>query len=286
MPNQLKLSQLAQLDVAAASGVVQREHYLYVVADDQVDLAVYAMDGARVSTLALSYEVLPEEAAARKAAKPDYESLLCLPDGSLLALGSGSTSRRMWGARVRFEADTPSVERIDLSELYAALLHELPELNIEGGSVLDGRLYLGCRGNGARGENALVSLDWLTVERSLNRERAIRKSAIGALTRVKLAELSGTPLSLTDLTVMDRGLVFSAAAEASASTYDDGRCVGSALGTLSTGGQVGELYLLSPTAKIEGICANSSHARGLFAVADADDPKIHSPLYEVSLPSR
>ena len=281
----LSLQQLAQLDVSAASGIVVREQRVYVIADDQNALACYTLQGQRVGTIALSDSVLPEQPRARKAAKPDYECLLQLPDGSLLALGSGSTPRRMAGAWVRFHGHGQvSVQRVELGHLYAALARELPELNIEGGCVVGEHLYLGCRGNGGRGDNALIRLDLANALRDLERAHALHAQPACQVSRVALGELSGTPLSLTDLTLLGGQLLFAAAAEASPNTYDDGVCVGSALGTLSAQGEASDMYALSPRAKIEGICATGAGDRSLFAVSDADDPARHSPLFRVTLP--
>jgi hypothetical protein len=259
-----------------------REQRLYVIADDQNVLAIYDLQGQRVGSIALSDAVLPAEPRARKAAKPDYECLLQLPEGSLLALGSGSTPQRMSGALIRFQGAHPHVEHVELTPLYAALARELPELNIEGGCVLGDRLHLCCRGNGARHENALITLDWQLAWRDLERDHALNPQALCQVSRVALGELSGTPLSLTDLTVLGEQLWFSAAAEASASTYDDGACAGSVLGSLSADAAVGELYALSPRAKIEGICALAGE-RAFYAVSDADDPTSFSPLFRVDL---
>jgi hypothetical protein len=283
-PATLQLDQIATLDVAAGSGIVLRAQHLYVIADDQNTLAVYTLDGRPSASIPLLDEVLPETHRERKAQKPDFESLLSLPDGSLLALGSGSTPRRMVGAWLRFDHEAVSVERIALQELYAALARELPELNIEGGCVLGEQLYLACRGNGADPNNALIALDLHGAQRSLERDRALGAELIRKLNRVSLGALSGTALSLTDLAPLGEQLVFSAAAEASPNTYDDGLCAGSVLGSLSLDGRVGAVHLLSPRTKIEGICATSPHDRSLFAVADADDPASRSPLFKVALP--
>ena len=282
--SELLLHPIATLGVAAASGIVLQDGSLYVIADDQNTLAVYTLDGQGRGSIALGDDVLPEEPRARKAQKPDYESLVSLPDGSLLALGSGSTPRRMGGAWVRFEAGKVRVECVALAELYAALTRELPELNIEGGCVHGERLYLACRGNGARPRNALIGLDLQQAQRGLERERALGAGLLRELAHVTLGELSGTPLSLTDLTLLGEQLVFSAAAEASPNTYDDGQCAGSVLGSLSLDGRVGAVHALAPRAKIEGICATGARDRSLFAVADADDPASRSPLFTVSLP--
>ncbi|HEY2736696.1 MAG TPA: hypothetical protein VGI70_22000, partial [Polyangiales bacterium] len=68
----LTLRTVAELDVAAASGIVVRGDRLYVVADDELSLAVYTFAGARADSVLLLAGSLPDDPVARKAAKPDF----------------------------------------------------------------------------------------------------------------------------------------------------------------------------------------------------------------------
>ena len=70
---------------------------LYVIADDELHLGVFGVDGEEpLKLVRLLDGDLPASAKKRKKLKPDFESLLLLPasdespGGSLLALGSGS----------------------------------------------------------------------------------------------------------------------------------------------------------------------------------------------------
>jgi len=274
LPHHVQL--IAQLDLAAASGIVCLEQSLYVVADDLLTLAVYDLQGVRTQSIQLLPGELPDEHAARKAQKPDFEALVSLPDGSVLALGSGSTQRRQRAVWVQHLATAPRCSIIDLSELYAALDRELPELNIEGGAVFSGQLYLGSRGNGARRDNALIALELDGVLAALQTAQRLSANSLQSIQRVQLPELDGVPLSLTDLAVHGSQLVFSAAAEASANTYDDGACAGSVVGKLSTHGAASALVTIATGLKLEGIC--SAGAKRLYAVADADDANAQAPL--------
>lgn len=267
---------IAQLDIAAASGIVCIEQSLYVIADDLLALAVYDLQGVRRQSIALLPGELPDEHAARKAAKPDFEALLSMPDGSVLALGSGSTERRQRGVWVQDLAAVPNSCVIDSSELYVALARELPELNIEGGTVFGSHLYLCSRGNGARHDNALVKLDLECVMASLQTQQRLTADSVLSIQRVQLPELDGVALSLTDLTVHDSRLVFAAAAEASANTYDDGACAGSVVGELSSDATATKLVTIATDLKLEGIC--SAGPSKLYAVADADDAHARAPL--------
>jgi hypothetical protein len=278
-PEPLRLRRVASLDLAAASGIALRADSLYVIADDELDLAVYTQQGLRTGSIALQSGALPDDGAERKAYKPDFEALLSLPDGSLLVLGSGSTARRMRGAWICFEQKGVTVHPIELSGLYAALLREHPELNVEGGAVLDDVLVLCSRGNGSLADNALIRLSLAHVCETLAERHALSAESVLGTSRVTLGELDGTPLSLTDLAVAGDRLLFAAAAEASPNTYDDGACAGSVLGTLTVAGLVGDAAVVTPQLKIEGLCAwPTGGADNLLLVADADDRAARAPL--------
>lgn len=281
----LALSLVAKLDVAAASGICQRGDRLYVLADDELALGVYDLAGRPRHPIALVEGVLPDDHAARKAAKPDFEALLSLPDGSLLALGSGSTPARRRVVQIVFDPML-RVRVLTFDALYLALGLELPELNIEGGAVLGDELWLCSRGNSARRDDALVRLELAGVLQALANDRPPGGHVLRSITRIALGDLGGAPLSLTDLTVMRGRLVFTAAAEASANTYDDGKCTGSVVGQLSMsmegrGLGVPEILGWVRDLKLEGLCPASEAAdeRAILLVADADDRGTRAPLF-------
>jgi hypothetical protein len=277
--------------VAAASGLVRRGPLLWVVADDEPALVAFAVaDGRAARVVALSAEPLPADPAARKAVKPDLESLADLPpapgrpDGALLALGSGATPRRdrgwLWPMREQ------AVE-IDLGLLYATLRAELDDLNVEGAALADGRLWLAQRGNGAAGRDALVELAAEPVLAAIGRGEPVPGEALVAVRPVELGEAGDVPLTLSDLEPLPDGrLVCCAIAEAVASTYDDGPCVGAAVGILDPRrGVVERLAHLATPVKVEGVAASPAPGGGLdlLLVADADDPAVAAPLLEARL---
>jgi hypothetical protein len=246
--------------VAAASGLVRSGDRLVVAVDDENALATFALDGGDGAWVALGGAPLPLERAARKAAKADVESLALLPDGTVLALGSGATR-----ARERAWRWTPGrdPEPLELAALYARLHERIPDLNLEGAAWLDGSLLLAQRGNGARGTNALVRVD-------LERER------VEEVVPVALGAVAGVELTLSDLDPLPQGrLGFAASAEDVRSTYDDGAVVGAAVGVLdAASGAVEALEPLPRAVKVEGIC-------GDLLVADADDDAHPSPLLKM-----
>ncbi|WP_141331848.1 hypothetical protein [Myxococcus sp. AB025B] len=280
--------------VSAASGLVRVGDWLHVIADDSLHLATFPAHEDAPGRLSRLFEgELPEEPAARKAAKPDLEALCLLgplvgaPHGALLALPSGSTSARMRGALVMLGADgslTGEVRTVDCATMYQQLSRELGSLNIEGAAVVGGRLRLLQRGNGDAGVDALVDLD---------RERAMRAIEVGALgpevvrttLRWELGRTGGVRLSFTDASPLPDGrMIFTATAEASPDTYSDGAVAGSAVGLLAPDGTPLFLDVVDAKVKLEGVDARVEGGRvHLLLVADADDPSVAAPLLEAVL---
>jgi len=277
----LTLEKVADLEVSAASGLVALGDELCVVADDELFLAVFDRSGAPLRRVPLFAGELPEAHKARKRAKPDLEALALLPDGRLLALGSGSTASRMRSACI--DPHGESALRIsDWSVLFAELRRDIAELNIEGAAVAEGRLWLAQRGNGASGLNALIELDLELARAALEAGAPIDARSLRAIHIVRLGAIDGAPLSLTDLAaVPGRGLLFSAAAEPSGSTYDDAPVTGSIVGLLTTRGAVVHQLRVAPTCKLEGIAIARDH---LWLVADPDDRAQRAPLFRAAWP--
>jgi hypothetical protein len=282
----IELHRIADLDVSAASGLVRLNDSLCVVADDELFMSIYDLRGAPQKRVPLFKGELPEAHAERKAAKPDLEALTLLPDGRLIALGSGSTPKRMRGALID-PSEGFAVEPIDLAPLYRLLDTRIADLNIEGAAVVDGRLFLGQRGNGVAGIHALIELDLAHVLDTLARDFVVSAGALRAIRVVALGKLAGGELGFTDLAPHPsrKALVFSAAAEASASTYEDGEVTGSAVGIVGLEGNVERCVPLAPCCKIEGLTV-TEEARGalsLLMVADADDRAHPAPLFSALL---
>ena len=281
--NLLQLEAIARLDVAAASGLVVRGERLCVLADDSFALHLYTLDGTPCGEFALLPGSLPDDPKLRKAHKPDFEALVDLPDGSLLALGSGSALHRARGVWIRFAETAMIAHEIDLGSLYAACRGELPELNIEAGACIGATLFLLSRGNGAARDNAVLTLDADALLVQLA-QGALSATTLRGVQRIELGELHGTALSFTDACVLRDRLLFCAAAEASPDTYQDGVCAGSVLGIMEQSGRIIATRPLTPLDKIEGLCLDPSRSGHALLVADADDPASRSPLYRCALP--
>ena len=282
--------------VSAASGVVRRADFVYVVGDDELSLAVFEMSGGAPGRLerALDGE-LPADGAARKAAKPDLEALTLLPpfhehpNGALLGLGSGSTDARdrgfLWGlgpdGGLRGKAAA-----VDLAPLYRLLRESVDDLNVEGAAVMGEQFWLLQRGNGAQGANVVVELGLEDVMSSLVRERTLAARELQGLHEYALGDLGGAKLTFSDASPLGGELlVFTASAEGSADTYEDGEILGSVVGTIDRNGQVRRLRTIDRRYKVEGVHAVlDTGVMTLTFVCDQDDADVASPLLSATLP--
>jgi hypothetical protein len=270
-----------QTYLSAASGLVKLGHQLFVVADDEHHLAMFDLSNREPGRLITLFEgQLPLHHKARKAAKPDCEALLVLPafggypHGALMAMGSGSRPSRQRAALLALDAAAGvqgSVRTHDLSPLLAPLHELIPDLNIEGAFVQGEKFSLLQRGNSSSGINARIDWSWSALQQWL--AGAGPTPAPAAITRFALGTIDGVALSFTDAAALpDGGWLFSAAAEDTSDTYNDGRCAGSVIGLVDAGGTIRLLERLSLTCKVEGIAASAVGGTiDLLLVTDADD---------------
>ncbi len=285
-----------QPHLSAASGLARVKGLMYVIADDEHHLGVFDPTGTADAPVALArlFEGdLPQDKGQRKAAKPDLESLAALPPlpgcpfGALLALGSGSLSTRKVGVLAALDvhgALSGRVAQVDLSPLYAPLRLKLGNLNIEGVFLASGELRLLQRGSKADARNACISYDWNLIVPWLVGQKPVPPPA-KAIQIMELGDIDGVPLSLTDgAAVAGGGWVFSAVAENSRNSVQDGPCVGSAVGVVGVDGAVRQLHRLEGSPKVEGIAVQEEgNDVVLTLVTDADDPAKASQVLEVRI---
>src|SRR5688572_10489391 len=140
--------------VRAGSALRRWHNRLVVVQDDVHALALLDETTGVVSALALPRGADGRRtfgtALGNKTLKMDLEACVVLPDGRLVALGSGSTPRREHVVVVTGNDDVRILEGPD----FYAHLRSRPdfagsELNIEGAAITEGVLKLLQRGNGA-----------------------------------------------------------------------------------------------------------------------------------------
>jgi hypothetical protein len=280
--------------VRAGSGLRRWGERLVVVQDDVNALALLDERTGVVTPLLLAPG--PDgrrqfsDRLGNKAAKMDLEACVVLPDGRLLALGSGSTA-----ARERLVIVTPDlgVRLVEGAALFEHLRARADfggsELNVEGAAVVGDRLRLFQRGNGAVVDgraptNAVGDLELGAFLRWL--DDGGPPPRLVSVMRVDLGHVGEVPFSFTDATALPDGrVVFLAAAEDSPDTYRDGELLGARVGLLD-----GDRVVLAeivdaadrPTSlKLEGVDlvgVTPSGGLDLVVVSDMDDPEAPAVL--------
>ncbi len=304
----IELTRLRDLDVrrqhegapflSAASGLVRAGSLLYVVADDELHLGCFDLDDPGPGELVRLFAgELPRGKQKRKRAKPDLEILLELPPaaaaphGSLLALGSGSGPQRRRGALLQLDercrpAASPRV--VDASGFFDTLALQVDDLNLEGAWIAGRTLHCLQRGHRGNSHNVVISLDLDEVLESLL--EGTRGPTPLALHPMSLGECRGVPLSFSDACGLPDGRwLFTAVAEDTESSYEDGGFLGAAVGMAEFGrhGAVPRpLWIrpVRPSLKIEGVAAQmEAGALRLLFVTDADDGAMPAGLYEAAV---
>lgn len=288
--------------VRAGSGVTWWQGRLAVVQDDTAFIALVDPETGLADAIALpSTDGVRQFGSDRgnKHLKPDLEAVLTLPDGRLLAFGSGSTSAR---ERLLLLDVHGSPKWVDASPLYLALREAREfsgsELNIEGAMVRGDRVSLFQRGNGATVDgvppvNATVVLSLRELLASLSHWELgldAPSPALGEVRAYDLGTVAGVALSFTDATPWSAAhpgrIAWIGAAEDSPDTYRDGECVGAALGWIDPDGSVAQAPLRSPdgelyTTKAEGLVFDRDDPTVAWVVCDVDDPTRPSCLCRV-----
>jgi hypothetical protein len=289
--------------LSAASGLVCVGEYAYVIADDQHHLGQFAMaastdtDAAArpVELVQLFDGALPRDEQKRKKAKPDLESLALLPalplypHGALVTLGSGSKPNRCRGRLLPLDAQqrlTGGVVPLDLSAWYRTLQEHCDDLNIEGAFVADGVLRLIQRGNKGDSPSACLLFAWDEVSAWLE-QPSRHAPRLDTLVSLDFGMFDGVPVCPTDGAALpDGSWVFSAVAEDTEDSYQDGACLASFVGVLDANNQLSSLRRLQDNPKVEGIAVVSKPSRGSFElllVTDPDDPAQPARLLQLSM---
>jgi hypothetical protein len=271
--------------LCAASGLVCAHDRAYVVGDDDLHLSVFSQAHATGQRHRLRAGRLPNQAAARKKAKPDFECLMLWPRAScfqggdaLVCLGSGSRPTRCDAVVMPLNADgTPGTAHapVDLAPLYAPLRARHGALNVEGAFLWGPSFVLLNRGLPGEAPYAAFYFDAHAVG-ALLFEGARQDVLPTRMQLFGLGAIDGVPLAFTDgkaLPPAHGGWLFCAAAEDRSNSYDDGGCRGSALGVIDANGRLAMLRRIDASAKVEGIDwrLEPDGSLSVFMVTDADD---------------
>ena len=299
----LELRKLRDLDVeepsgrgrpahlSAASGVVRRGDFAYVIGDDELHLGVFQLSSRKPGRLRRVLDGdLPDDQDDRSSEKPDLEALTLLPPfeghpyGALLGLGSGSAPERDRGFVCALAADgsiADEPEELALAPLYRLLREHVDELNVEGAATMGDRLWLLHRGTPEEGSNLVAELSLERLMRSLRDDRRLDADELESARRYDLGDVDGVPLTFSDATpIADRLLVFTASAEA-----EDGGIRGSVVGTLGRDGSVQRLRTIDRRWKVEGVhAAIDAGVLDMTFVCDQDDPDAPAPLLSATMP--
>jgi hypothetical protein len=278
--------------LSAASGLVRSGGELYVVADDELQLACFNATGHQPGKLLRLFKGnLPLRPKARKKRKADLEILLRLPPlathprGALLALGSGSGSRRRRGALVSLDARgraRGAATTVDAVPLFTQLESTFDDLNLEGGWLDGDSLCLLQRGHRGNSPNAVIELDYAAIATGLLRQQ-LPGLAPRRVTEVDLGAIDGIPLGFTDACNPAAGMwLYSAVAEDTNDARADGACIGAVIGLATRAGILWQRRI-APRFKIEGIDARLRDGRlEILCVTDADDAAVPAQLLRFS----
>ena len=278
--------------VTAASGIAPLGDGWLVVQDDAT-AAAWRRDSS-VTPVRLLPPVEGHdrfsEAAGTKHLKPDL-GVACPAevdgDPAVLALGSGSSSRRMRGVLVRLVGGLPVAEAADLIPLYqrvAGVLGVPPDqLNLEGGSRHGDTVRWFQRGNLAAGvPSASVDLPLEALVRAVLGTTDAGSVPVGGARRYELGEVAGVGLAVTDAVALPDGrTLLSAAAEDTPNAVDDGPVVATALALVDAHRVLDVTPMPTPGGrvhKVEGLAlrAVDGDEVRLLAVVDDDDPALPS----------
>lgn len=281
--------------VYAASGLARLDNCLYVVADDELHLAIFDFQGKTPGRwLRLCPGNLPNEYLERKKAKPDLESITHIPAhqhamyGALLVVPSMSTERRTHGMLVVLGAKqclTDTIIPIDFSKVREALKSCVTELNIEGVIVNEKMVKLFHRGSKGKSKSAIIEFDVQVFLNDLHDSHAISAEHITKITECDLGDIDGVPLHFTDAVALpDQRVLFLSTAEDTTNAYEDGEWHGSAVGIIDRSNKVEHITRFDSKEKLEGVSVSVHPQRlELLLVSDTDDQSKPAGLYRSTL---
>lgn len=278
--------------LSAASGMVKVGNTAFVVADDELHLAVFKLDTNEPGSMhRLLPGDLPNEPGELASTKPDFESLIYLPPdcvpprGALLAVPSGADPSKCRGSMVSFDSNglLEEAKAIDFTNLYKQLATTFDALRIEGAVCGDGEIILFQRGNGESTTNAAIKLHGERFNDCLRFFSSVESICLEKIVPYDLGDIDGVRLGFTDAAPLANGsIVFTAAAE-SHTNGERGEHKGFAMGIMERDGTIGSLKTIKNGPRVEGIFAEQNEKVLLWLVIDNSDPKGPSAIFTVPL---
>ena len=260
------------LGIGSASGLVYRDHSLFVLSDNSSFLYEYQVKKNQLIRIKLfenSQENIP------KKDKFDFESI-ALKGNELHLLGSGSTSKRE--KRIIYNLETAAIAEKDLSPLYQNLKKNAfisdEELNIEGVLFCNEKWFLFQRGNGANSRNGVFRTKSLEIESETE------------FVKVSLPKIKQVETSFTDAILIEDKIYFLATAEDTTSTYDDGEILGSLIGRMDSRTlEIEFTHKISDTHKFEGLTLYKKTANAIefLLCEDRDSDVLETNIYKLSI---
>lgn len=262
--------------ISAASGLFLKGNLLYLIADNSNYLYEYDISEQQLNKIPLLAN-LPKFENITKADKPDFE-VVCAFENSLYILGSGSTPKR--NRMFEYHLDTKKVIEHDLLPLYTAMkkAHAIDDdnLNIEGAIFTGHQWFLFNRGNGSAMKNGIFSVKGADL--------ANAKSA--DFTSIALQETNEPIASFTDAILYQKQIYFMAAAENTTSTYNDGKILGSYIGSLDLATlKLNCIKKIAEHQKFEGITFLGKKGAQLefLSCEDSDTEASNTIIYKVRI---
>jgi hypothetical protein len=302
---QLTLSSATHEDrdphLSAASGLVLVGGRFYVIADDENHVGVFSAHdhAAPGELLRVLHGNLPDGKKKRKAVKADFEALVALPAfadyayGALLVLGSGSRENRMNASLISLDSQGAArgdgeLRIVDFSPLFQALQIEFGDVNIEGAFIEGDHLSLLQRGNKGSGRNARIRVALAPLLARLAQGADSVLPDFADVVDFSLGHVNDVPLGFTDAAALPNGgFVFTAVAEDTENSYDDGACAGSVIGFVDANNRLHKMLPLANSPKVEGITAQLSDAGlALHLVTDPDDASVAARLFTTTVVAR
>jgi len=153
--------------------------------------------------------------------------------------------------------------------------------------VLSEEIVLLQRGNKGDRRNARVRLRRDRMMASIAASGTIGAEAILDIHEHDLGEVDGVPLCFSDGAALPGGrLLFSAIAEDTDDSYEDGRCSGSAIGVIDRAGRIERFEPIAGGPKVEGLeIVGEGGGTRLLLVTDADDIDVPATLFEARWPA-